>query len=182
MYKLSNRYINHKYLGKFSLMVILLFRHGHKAFSIDNDPALSPKGFEQALRLPQMIEDKKVPRPTHCWVSEKKRTLQTLEKAIEKHHITTYKKSELNYREAEENTAQFRNRIQKFLLELSKRAKETEIHYVCTHYDWIEEAMSLIECDKDLNSYEYANWSPGQYLMLDLVDSNSFRFLGKGSL
>lgn len=163
-------------------MVILLFRHGHKAFSIDNDPALSPKGFEQALRLPQMIADQKIPLATHCWVSEKKRTFQTLEKAIEQHHIITHKKSDLNYREAEENSAQFRNRIQKFLRELALRAKETEVHYICTHYDWIEEALTLIDCDKDLNSYEYANWSPGQYLVLDLMDQNSYKLLSKGAL
>lgn len=163
-------------------MVILLFRHGHKTFSIDNDPALSPKGFEQAQHLPQMIADKKIPLATHCWVSEKKRTYQTLEKAVEQHQITTYKKSDLNYREAEETSIHFRNRVQKFLRELSARAKETEIHYVCTHYDWIEEAMTLIDCDKDLNSYEYASWAPGQYLMLDLVDQNTYKLLNKGVL
>ena len=163
-------------------MVILLFRHGHKAFSIDNDPPLSPKGFEQAVHLNQLIAEKKIPLATHCWVSEKKRTLQTLEKAIDQHQMITHKKSDLNYREAEENTAQFRSRIQKFLRELSARAKESEIHYVCTHYDWIEEAMTLIDCDKDLGSYEYASWSPGQYLVFDLIDQNSYKLLNKGVL
>ncbi len=163
-------------------MIILLFRHGHKAFSIDNDPALSPKGSEQAQHLTRLISDGKIPLATHAWVSEKKRTFQTLEKAIDKHKLITYKKSDLNYRETLENTAQFKYRIQKFLRELGLRAKENEIHYVCTHYDWIEEALTLIECDKDLNTYEFANWSPGQFMVFDLVDQNNYRLINKGSL
>jgi broad specificity phosphatase PhoE len=163
-------------------MIILLFRHGHKVFSVDNDPPLSPKGFEQAQHLNQLIAENKIPLATHCWVSDKKRTLQTLEKAIEQHQMITHKKSDLNYREGDENTAQFRSRIQKFLRELSARAKESEIHYICTHYDWIEEAMTLIDCDKDLRSYEYASWSPGQYLVFDLVDQNTYKLLNKGVL
>ncbi len=163
-------------------MVIFIFRHGHKAFSIDNDPPLSPKGFEQAMYLNQLIADKKIPLATHCWVSDKKRTFQTLEKVIDQHQLIAHKKSDLNYREAKENTVQFRQRIQKFLRELSTRAKESEIHYICTHYDWIEEAMPLINCDKDLGSYEYASWSPGQYLAFDLVDQNFYKLLNKGVL
>ena len=163
-------------------MVILLFRHGHKTFSIDNDPPLSPKGFEQAHHLTQLIFDQKIPQATHCWVSEKIRTFQTLEKAIDQYQLTTYKKSDLNHREAGENSTQFRQRVQKFLHELGTRAKETEVHYICTHYDWIEEALSLIDCDKDLSSYEYASWSPGQYLVFDLIDQNIYKLLSKGSL
>lgn len=163
-------------------MVIIFFRHGHKAFSMDNDPPLSPKGFEQALHLNQLISDQKIPLATHCWVSEKIRTFQTLAQAIEVHQLNTYKKSELNYREADETQDQFKQRIQKFLRELATRSKETEIHYVCTHYDWIEEALLWIDCDQDLMSYEFANWSPGQYMIFDLTDKHRYTFLKKGSL
>ncbi len=163
-------------------MIILLFRHGHKTFSIDNDPELSPRGFEQAQHLIQLVNNQKIPLATHCWVSEKIRTFQTLEKAIVQHKLTTYKKSDLNHREGDENSTQFRQRVQKFLRELGSRAKETEIHYICTHYDWIEEALALIECDKDLTSYEYASWSPGQYLVLDLIDQNNYKLMSKGTL
>ena len=163
-------------------MIIILFRHGHKAFSINSDPELSPKGFDQAQHLTRLISDGKIPLATHAWVSEKKRTFQTLEKAIDQLKLSTYRKSDLNYRESDENTAQFKYRIQKFLRELGLRAKENEIHYICTHYDWIEEALTLIECDQDLNSYEFANWSPGQYMVFDLVDQNNYKFIKKGSL
>ena len=163
-------------------MIILLFRHGHKAFSVDNDPALSPKGFDQAQHLTQLIAAGKIPLATHAWVSEKKRTFQTLEKAIDQHSLITFKKSELNFREANEDAVQFKYRIQKFLRELGLRAKENEIHYVCTHYDWIEEALTLMESDKDLTTFEFANWSPGQYMVFDLIDHDNYRFMNKGSL
>ncbi len=163
-------------------MIILLFRHGHKAFSIDHNPPLSPKGFEQALHLSQIIRDKKIPQATHCWVSEKIRTLQTFENAIDEFKIITSKKSELNERESHENVDQLRSRIQKFLLQLSQRLKESEVHYICTHYDWIEEALTFITCDTDLTGFEYAHWSPGQYLIFDLVDQNNFKLLSRGTL
>lgn len=57
-------------------MNIVLFRHGHKVFSIDQDPGLSPKGFEQSHHLLEIIENKIIPPPTHVWVSEKKEPIK----------------------------------------------------------------------------------------------------------
>ena len=162
-------------------MNIVLFRHGHKVFSIDQDPGLSPKGFEQSHHLLEIIENKIIPPPTHVWVSEKKRTYQTLEKSIDVYKPVLYKKSDLNHRDSEELLSSFHQRIQKYIYDLTSRIKSNETHYVCTHYDWIEVFSNLAHCQQDLNSYEYSNWTPGQFLVFEYSHS-LLNVIQKGAL
>ena len=104
----------------------------------------------------------------------KLRTFQTLEKVIQLTNCKSEKITELNVRSYSENNLQFRARVQKFLNFLDSKSIKPEhrheVHFICTHYDWIEEAMTLIQCDKNLNSFEYASWSPAQYLVFELQD------------
>ncbi len=153
-------------------MILILFRHGHKGHTPLIDPDLTPQGFEQAHILIEQIKSTILPVPTHCWYSEKIRTQQTLSQAIEKYSVISKKTAALNLKSNTETTKNFIQRIQKFCTGLVQKNKSDEVHFLCTHYDWIEEALSLINCDKDLNSFEYSNWSPGQYLVFEILTSD----------
>lgn len=166
-------------------MILILFRHGHKGMTPFQDPDLTPKGFDQAHDLVTQIENETLPKPTHCWFSDMIRTKQTLLKAIEKYQPTTHQKSELNIRSHAETTQMFYARIQKFYNDLVLKQKTNEVHFVCTHYDWIEESLAFITSDKNLNSFEFSNWSPGQYLIFEIDSSEKsevWKVLNKGVL
>lgn len=166
-------------------MILILFRHGHKGLSPMNDPDLTAKGFEQAEILVDLIEKSSLPKPTNCWYSAKIRTQQTLLKAIEKYKTVSTCKKELDLKSHAESAADFRHRIQKFCSEMAARGAQNEVHFACTHYDWIEEALTLIDADKDLNSFEFSNWSPGQFLIFEILSSDKnepWKVLRKGVL
>ncbi len=166
-------------------MILILFRHGHKGQTPFQDPDLTPKGFDQALDLIAQIEQGLLPKPTHCWFSEMIRTKQTLQKAIEKYQPLSKQKSELNVRRHTEMAKAFHTRIQKFCADLVSKQKPEEVHFLCTHYDWIEEVLTLINSDKDLNSFEFSSWSPGQYLVFEIDSSEKnepWKVLKKGVL
>jgi phosphohistidine phosphatase SixA len=166
-------------------MILILFRHGHKGLTPFQDPNLTPKGFDQAIDLVTQIEKGILPKPTHCWFSEMIRTEQTLEKAIEKFRPKISKKSELNVRSHTETAKTFQTRIQKFCTDLISKQKPQEVHFLCTHYDWIEDVLTLINSDKDLNSFEFSGWAPGQYLVFEIESSDkneAWKVLKKGLL
>ncbi len=166
-------------------MILILFRHGHKGLSPMNDPDLTAKGFEQAEILVDLIDKSSLPKPTHCWFSPRIRTQQTLAKAIDKFKTASTCKKELDLKSHTESVVDFRHRIQKFCLEMVNRGAQSEVHFVCTHYDWIEEVLTLIDADKDLNSFEFLNWSPGQYLAFEILSSDKndpWKILRKGVL
>jgi broad specificity phosphatase PhoE len=162
-------------------MRLVLFRHGHKQFSMDNDPSLSDRGYIQATHLLDLVEKKQLPLPTQCWFSEKKRTFETLSALDQIPNIQWLKKSHLNERTPKEDTSQFQSRISSALKEFTKSATPNEVLFICTHYDWIEDAMSLIPCDKNLTSFEFINWAPGQYIEFDYYD-DLFHVVKKGLL
>lgn len=153
-------------------MILVLFRHGHKGITPMNDPDLSASGFEQADILLEQINAKILPIPTHCWFSEKIRTEQTLSQVINKLNVVSKKTLALNLRAHTESLNDFKNRIQKFCAGLVQKNKPDEVHFLCSHYDWIEEVLALINCDKDLNSFEYSNWPPGQYLVFEILSND----------
>ncbi len=162
-------------------MLILLLRHGHKGLSPQNDPDLTPQGFEQSDNLAKQVYLGELPPPTHCWYSDKIRTHQTLNSVINQNKPVVFKKTDLSVRLQKESSTDFRQRIQKFCTQIKQRNNSNETHFICTHYDWIEEALTLIDADKDLNSFEFSNWSPGQYLLF-LQESSIWKIQKKGTI
>lgn len=162
-------------------MLIVIFRHGHKEFSTDFDPNLSPKGFEQSAALLKAIQENKLPRPTHCWYSPRKRTRQTLEKAIEFYKPSTSLKIELDVRESEESRADFKKRILQCLNELEQKSSHKDCYYLCTHYDWLEEFLLAVNSNQDFNQPQFWTWAPADYMIFDIQDG-IWNFQNKGSL
>lgn len=166
-----------------SSMELILFRHAHKGITPLADPELSNLGFEQAKKLAVMIETKQLAPPTHAWCSERIRTKQTMVPACDLRQIEIETSSLLNVRGYSETAEVFRERIKKFLNLMESLSETvgsaTQLHYVCSHYDWIEESLIFIPCDQDLTTFEYSSWAPGQYLHFR-VGKYAWKLLGKG--
>ena len=166
-------------------MIFILLRHGHKSMDPPENPNLSAKGHEQAHQLLKMVQDNALPVPTVCLYSDKIRTKETLNDLIEnfkpKHEI----KNELNLREMNETAQQFRARVQKlvnlYTYQASQPENKNQVVYACTHYDWVEEAMTVIDSDKNLTSYEFAGWSPAQYIEFQIGDDGIWMFKSRGA-
>lgn len=171
-------------------MLVVLIRHGHKGHLPFQDPELTPQGFDQAVHLAELIASKDIPKPTHCWYSDKIRTRQTLSEAILKFNPVCTETKNLSTRVNNESHLEFRKKVQDFIAALNQRAqsKPNEVHFICTHFDWIEESLSMIHCDQDLNSFQFAHWSPGQFVIFELVDNADdqknflWKFKSKGVL
>lgn len=151
-------------------MQLILLRHAHKGLTPSSDPELSAPGFKQAEKLVELVTSQKIPAPTKAWVSEKIRTRQTID-PVSRHSKAVVETSDLlNLRAYSENAEQFRLRIKKMLNMIDEFAKTgtKEIHYLCTHYDWIEEALVFINSSTDLTTFEYASWAPAQYLHFEV--------------
>jgi broad specificity phosphatase PhoE len=160
-------------------MKFVLFRHAQKGITPFEDPELSLKGFEQSGNLVDLIKNKSLPVPTFLFISPRRRTSQTFY-PISKHHSLTPQISDLlDQRKNEESSLQFRQRVHFFLNDLETREAD-EVIFACTHYDWLEEAMTLINCDRDLNTFEFSHWAPTQYVIFE-IEKNVWKFATKGN-
>ena len=163
-------------------MKLVLLRHAQKGITPFDDPHLTDSGFLQSEALADLVQKNILPAPTHLWASPKIRTTQTLSATAEIFKISIQKNELLDLRSAHETAEHFRKRIQELLSHLDERSisHSHEVHYLCTHYDWIEEAITLINADKDLNSFEFSHWSPTQYIVFE-VQELLWRVLIKGN-
>ncbi|MFN3454496.1 MAG: histidine phosphatase family protein [Pseudobdellovibrio sp.] len=165
-------------------MTIILIRHGHKAMQPADNPTLSPKGYEQSHKLLTYVKNNQLPAPTHCFFTDKIRTYETLQEIIKVYQPKTELKTDLNLHHHLETSLQFRQRVQKCINYFTFLSSQPELHhqiiYLCTHYDWIEEAMSIIDCDQNLNSFEYVSWAPAQFIEFEIID-HIWHIKSKGS-
>jgi broad specificity phosphatase PhoE len=166
-------------LSRETPMKFVLFRHAQKGITPFEDPELSLKGYEQSGLLVDLIKNKSLPTPTTLFVSPKRRTSQTFYPISKHHNLTPQVSDLLDQRRSDENSLQFRQRVQNFLNTLETRTSN-EVVYACTHYDWLEEAMTLIHCDRDLNTFEFAHWAPTQHVVFE-VENNVWKFIAKGN-
>lgn len=165
-------------------MRLILFRHGHKQFSMDDNPSLSDRGHKQADHLLEKVEKKELPQPTLCWFSPRKRTFETLAQLKKFTPIQWEQKTALGEKNLNESYHDFKQRISKIFSEIEKKSqnsKPEDTIFLCTHYDWIETALTVIHSDQDLTGFEFSNWSPGQFIEFDYYD-NLFHFIKKGAL
>jgi len=145
-------------------MIWVVFRHGEKSLE-GFDPGLSPRGLEQAEKVFQKVKAGQLPKPTALFVSTKKRSAQTFGPLSANAKIKAQIRAELTERVPGETREKFRLRIQEFLLKLMLEHKETDVIYLCTHSDWIDEFLTMIECDSDLSRCHY--WPSAQHMVFD---------------
>lgn len=156
-------------------MKIYLFRHAQKSVDFTGDPDLTPEGHAQALRLLDKVIKNELPRPTELWVSPKKRAQSTF-KPLSQHFALPLKiHDSLLEQQADENLEQFRKRIEKLFEKASENTDS--VVFMCTHYDFVIEAMAVVPCDTDLSAPEFAHWSPCQYVGWKKNADNIYEFL-----
>ena len=161
-------------------MKFVLFRHAHKGVQPFDDPELSLPGFEQAAKLVELVNQNALPIPTKLLVSPRRRTSQTFYPLSRNFSVPLEINNNLDQSASDENGADFKKRIENFLKGLSAVTDSRAVVFACTHYDWIEYAMPLINCDSDLNSFEFSHWSPTQFIEFD-VAPGVWKFVRKGS-
>ncbi|MCC2679335.1 MAG: phosphoglycerate mutase [Pseudobdellovibrio sp.] len=165
-------------------MKFVLFRHGSKGFTPFEDPELNAQGFQQSIKLAELVKSNGLPSPTRLFVSPRRRTSQTFYPVSKELSLEMQIKEELDLRQPEESQSEFRSRIQGFLDFIARQSnlpaqQNNEVIFACTHYDWIEESLTLIDCDKNLNSFEFSHWGPSQFLIFE-IDNSGWKVLKKG--
>ncbi len=148
---------------------IVLFRHAVRNKFIEDEPQLSPYGLKQAHYLSEHRETLKLPKPTNIWVSPRLRAQQTMSPLSKVCGIALALKSDLDERKSNETMLDFRQRIDRLIKGLSA---QNGVIYLCSHLDWIEEAMSFFETDSDLLNQPGAHWSTAQFLELNYDFTN----------
>lgn len=157
-------------------MKLYLFRHAQKAMDFSGDPDLTPEGHAQASKLLDRVLKHELTAPTELWVSPKKRTLSTF-RPLSKHFGLELQGQEALYEQkSDESISMFRARIQRTLESLTEK-KSNDVIYLCSHYDWVVEAMHIIPCDTDLTGSEYSHWNPCQYIQLEADAEGLFHFI-----
>lgn len=164
-------------------MNVVLFRHAQKGLTPFDNPHLSPDGFAQAEAIAVAVANRSIPAASEIWISEKIRTHQTMQFVARDLKLSTLEKAELDLRGEQETQAQFQSRVHKVIqqIDLSSRYDSLiKTIYMCTHYDWIEEAMTLIPCDTDLSTFQFAHWGPAQFAQFE-IESGLWKFIKKGA-
>lgn len=161
-------------------MKFVLFRHAHKGIVPFEDPELSLQGYEQAALILDLIKKENLPKPTHLYASPKRRTAQTFYPTSKEFNLKIEVQPDLDQQNPQEANLDFRKRVQHFLKQIENAQLPDSVIFACTHYDWIEESMALISCDKDLNSFEFSHWSPTQHIVFEL-EKNHWKLLKKGT-
>ncbi|MFN8846898.1 MAG: phosphoglycerate mutase family protein [Bdellovibrionales bacterium] len=145
----------------------MILRHGDKELT-GHDPNLSQKGQTQALHFCEKVKAGRLPAPTALLVSTKKRTYQTLQPLSDTFKIPLTIKAELTERVPGESVEKFRKRIQEFLVKLMLFSQDRDVIYMCTHFDWIDEFLTVIECESDLSRCNH--WPPAQHMVFEKRD------------
>jgi phosphohistidine phosphatase SixA len=140
---------------------LILFRHGDKLLNPPSDPPLSPLGLAKAESLALQLE-KDSRRPSVLWSSPKLRAQQSFSSASEKLGIPLKESPLLLEAQHEETPLHFENRIEKFVTFLS--ATPSEIHYACSHYDWVIRFSELGLGSRIYNYPQCMHWKPFQFV------------------
>ncbi|NUM57866.1 MAG: histidine phosphatase family protein [Bdellovibrionaceae bacterium] len=160
-------------------MKFILFRHAEKQGGLEKDSPLSPHGISQSRQILGQVISKQLPIPTKIYCSPRKRTSLTLSPLAESFKLKININSLLDLKLNSETQKDFRLRIQEFLVSFQLEP-ETPCIYVCTHQDWIEEFLSVIECSTDLLQPKYSVWPCGQYMYFEkneIWDLVSFKLI-----
>lgn len=165
-------------------MQFFLFRHADKERSPTANPPLSQRGLKQANALAELIKKGELPRPTLLHSSTKTRATQTLQPLAHFLQQPIHGSDDLLERQASESTEDFLTRVKRVISQAEKKSqkqtrKDGTVEFYVTHYDWVEEFLSIVPSNTDLNSGQYHAWSPCQFMHFEIKDGlwhlNTFR-------
>lgn len=142
-------------------MRLILFRHTERENLGTSNPPLSRRGIQQAENIARRVLSKNLPSPSKLYASPRLRAQMTLTPLNEQMKIGIQILPELDERLNSESAVQFTTRVKLFL---SKCEVQEGTLYLCTHLDWIEEALCEIPSNVDLLQAKFQSWSPGQFM------------------
>jgi len=143
-------------------MKIYIFRHAQKAHDFSINPDLTEEGHGQALRLLDRVLQGDVPTPTQLWTSPRKRAQNTFRPLAQHLKKSLQLDEDLLEQKNDETLSAFRERVQNVLNHALQLPEE--VIFICSHYDWVIEAMQLVPSDTDLGASEFSHWQPCQYV------------------
>lgn len=149
-------------------MKLYLFRHGEKSSFYGADPGLSRHGHIQAKALSEAILQKKLETPTELLVSPKLRAHETFIPTAEVTQVPLGILAEVDERSASETATKMLQRVHNFLDELPLQRRESSVVYICSHMDWLEQALDYLgdssftfqSCEWILFEYQQDHWKP----------------------
>jgi broad specificity phosphatase PhoE len=156
-------------------MKIYIFRHAQKAMDFSGDPDLTAEGHNQASKVLDRVLKDELPTPTQLWVSPRKRTHSTFRPLAQHFELPLQNHDALLEQQGDETLSDFRNRIRNFMESASKLSNE--VIFMCSHYDWVIEAMAIIPADKDLTDDDFGHWTPCQYIGFNVNKDGIFEFV-----
>lgn len=156
-------------------MKIYVFRHAQKAMDFSGDPDLTTEGHAQASRLLDKVLKEELPRPTELWVSPKKRTHSTFRPLAQHLGLQLIVQEDLLEQKSDESLSEFRLRVTR-TLEAAATRKDSVV-FLCSHYDWVVEAMAVAPSDTDLSGIEFSHWSPAQHVGFHVKQDGVFEFI-----
>ncbi len=148
-------------------MKVILFRHAEKEIVGSSNPPLTQRGLQQAKKLIDEVRSKKLPEPQVMMVSPRVRSQQTFSPLADVLKIKSIATPLLDERTSKETSEDFRRRVQELLVLLQMDYPNDECIYLCTHYDWIQEFLSIVECTTDLMHAKYHHWNSCQWMWLN---------------
>lgn len=160
-------------------MSIYLFRHGDRTSrSPDSEPELSATGLRQADFLADWVERGTLPTPSSLWVSPRHRAQQTFTPLSRRLAVPIETLQDLDEQTGREGAQRFRERVNAVL---ERAEAQSGILFLCSHFDWLEEAVSLISADEDLIANPGPLWAPGSFVGFD-IENELWRVRQKGQL
>lgn len=156
-------------------MKIYIFRHAQKAVDFSGDPDLTPEGHNQAQKLLDKVLKNELPTPTQLWVSPRKRTHSTFRPLAQELKIQMQEQEALLEQTHEETLVDFRRRVKNCLE--AAASSQNGVIFMCSHYDWVVEALAVIPSDTDYSAYEYSQWSPCQHMGFEITADGIFNFI-----
>lgn len=164
-------------------MQLYLFRHGDRnargsSLLHSDEPDLSSTGRLQADHLRSWVERQTLPTPHLLWVSPRIRAQNTFKPLSDSLKIALTLQADLDERSHRENAALFRERIARAL---ERASLQDGVVFLCSHFDWLEEALTLIPADEELIPNGLPLWSPGSFVGFD-VQNEIWKVRQKGQL
>lgn len=151
-------------------MKLVLLRHATRSPYDGGDSSLSTKGRAQSEEFVAHVAPRgALPVPTRLVVSPKKRAKETLTPLSHSTHLPLEIESRLDERHQTETSREFMDRITSVFTDLEARANDGGCVYLCTHLDWLEGAMIVL--NHDLSELEASlGWSTAEYKVFRLED------------
>jgi broad specificity phosphatase PhoE len=147
-------------------MHLILIRHAERENTGVSNPPLNDSGRKQAANLHHHIQCGKLPTLQKLLSSPKLRATMTVQIAHEKSNIDLQILPELDERKTAESSEQFSKRVQSTLQKISLLNQNI---LLCSHLDWIEEALIHIPCDVDLLQDKYQTWGTASYMIFSIT-------------